>query len=132
MMTLCSGITVGFVLVYCLSYHVLPCVVIFLPILYLCLIIPLPEPPQDLLKQGHEEKAEKSFCFYKNLSKDPAQQDDNKAEFDKLRNKVLASGIAEKITPADFCKFQIDNTYNDQFLEIFDLILSCIQYVFEI
>ncbi|XP_033164260.1 facilitated trehalose transporter Tret1-2 homolog isoform X3 [Drosophila mauritiana] len=102
MMTLCSGITVGFVLVYCLSYHVLPCVVVFLPILYLCLIIPLPEPPQDLLKRGYEEKAEKSFCFYKNLSKDPAQQAENKAEFDILRNKVLASGITEKITSADF------------------------------
>ncbi|XP_043653671.1 facilitated trehalose transporter Tret1-2 homolog isoform X1 [Drosophila teissieri] len=102
MMTLCSGITVGFVLVYCLSYHVLPCVVIVLPILYLCLIIPLPEPPQDLLKRGHEEKAEKSFCFYNNLSKDPARQEEIKAEFDNLRNKVLASGISEKFTRADF------------------------------
>ncbi|XP_039231742.1 facilitated trehalose transporter Tret1 isoform X2 [Drosophila yakuba] len=101
-MTLCSGITVGFVLVYCLSYHVLPCVVIVLPILYLCLIIPLPEPPQDLLKRGHEEKAEKSFCFYNNFSKDPAEQEEIKAEFVNLRNKVLDSGISEKFTRADF------------------------------
>ncbi|KQS38547.1 facilitated trehalose transporter Tret1 isoform X2 [Drosophila erecta] len=101
-MTLCGGITVGFVLVYCLSYHVLPCVVIVLPIIYLCLLIPLPEPPQDLLKRGHEEKAERSFCFYKNLSKDPGKEGEIKAEFAKLRNTVLASGLTEKFTRADF------------------------------
>ncbi|XP_070073501.1 facilitated trehalose transporter Tret1 isoform X2 [Drosophila takahashii] len=102
MLTLCSGLTVGFVLVHYISYHVLPCIVIVLPILFFCLLIPFPEPPQDLLKRGRDEKAAKSFYFYKNLSKDPTQQNENQAEFIVYRDKVLGGGIKDKVTFSDF------------------------------
>ncbi|KAH8344366.1 hypothetical protein KR084_010184 [Drosophila pseudotakahashii] len=102
MLTLCSGLTVGFVMVYYISYHVLPCIVIVLPVLFFCLLIPFPEPPQDLLKRGRDEKAEKSFYFYKNVSKDPTQQNENKAEFIVFRDKVLGGGLKDKVTISDF------------------------------
>uniref|UniRef100_A0A6P4F7N7 Facilitated trehalose transporter Tret1 isoform X1 n=3 Tax=Drosophila rhopaloa TaxID=1041015 RepID=A0A6P4F7N7_DRORH len=102
MLTLCGGITVGFVLVFYTTYHVLPCIVIVLPILYVILIIPLPEPPHDLLRRGRDEKAEKSYYFYKNLTKDPTKQNENKAEFNSFRERVLSGGVKEKITFQDF------------------------------
>ncbi|XP_016953804.1 facilitated trehalose transporter Tret1 isoform X2 [Drosophila biarmipes] len=103
MLTLCGGLTLGFVMVYYISYHMLPCVVILLPITFFCLLIPFPEPPQDLLKRGRSEMAEKSFYFYKNLSKDPTKQDENKEAFIIFRDKVLGGGIQEKVTISDFC-----------------------------
>ncbi|XP_016939561.4 facilitated trehalose transporter Tret1 isoform X1 [Drosophila suzukii] len=103
MLTLCGGLTLGFVMVYYISYHVLPCVVILLPIAFFCLLIPFPEPPQDLLKRGRVEKAERSFYFYKNLSKDPTKQDENKEQFIIYRDKALGGGIQEKVKISDFC-----------------------------
>jgi len=107
MLTLCGGLTLGFVMVYYISYHVLPCVVILLPIAFFCLLIPFPEPPQDLLKRGRVEKAERSFYFYKNLSKDPTKQDENKEQFIIYRDKALGGGIQEKVKISDFCKLDI-------------------------
>ncbi|KAI8045066.1 facilitated trehalose transporter Tret1 isoform X3 [Drosophila gunungcola] len=115
MLTLCGGITVGFLLVVHTSYHVLPCIVIVLPILYVILIIPLPEPPQDLLRRGHDEKAEKSYYFYRNLTSDPTKQNENKAEFDSYRERVFIGGVKENITRQDF--------FNKQSVKTFGLIV---------
>ncbi|XP_017845537.1 facilitated trehalose transporter Tret1 [Drosophila busckii] len=103
------GMILGYLLTSFLSYYVMPCVAIALPVIYFLTIISLWETPQYLLKQGRDTLAERSYYFYKNLSLSPsdndnelAQHDAAKQEFETFKQQVLSGGIRETITWRDF------------------------------
>lgn len=110
MMYVSMGMMVGFSLASYLSYHLMPCIAITFPIVFLLAIIGLAETPQYLLRRGRDEQAEKSYYFYKNLKapkagdKEASNHDAAKIEFDSFRLQVLSGGITEKITTRDFCE----------------------------
>ncbi|XP_017104189.2 facilitated trehalose transporter Tret1-like [Drosophila bipectinata] len=108
MMYVSIGMMIGFSLASYLSYHLMPCIAITFPIVFLLAIIGLAETPQYLLRRGRDEQAEKSYYFYKNLKapkvgdKEASNHDAAKIEFDSFRLQVLSGGITEKITKRDF------------------------------
>ncbi|XP_030374058.1 facilitated trehalose transporter Tret1-like [Scaptodrosophila lebanonensis] len=108
MMNVCFGTLIGFIMASYLSYYLMPCIVIALPIIYLLAIFNLPETPIYLIRRGRDEKAEKSYRFYKNLKNSPSDQnesekhDDVKNEFKLYREMVLQGGVREKVTWQDF------------------------------
>ncbi|XP_039479065.1 facilitated trehalose transporter Tret1 [Drosophila santomea] len=64
-LTMNTGIMVGFVVSSHIAYHVIPCAVVGLPLLYVFLATRYPEPPQQLIRWKREEEAEKSLRFYR-------------------------------------------------------------------
>ncbi|KAH8375004.1 hypothetical protein KR200_010924 [Drosophila serrata] len=106
MLTLCAGIALGLIMATYISYYVLPFIVSSMAIIYMLSIIPLPETPQFLLKRGRDEKAEKSFYFYKNLKRkspsDPIKEAEAKAEFNTFRENVLGGNNTQKAHCKDF------------------------------
>ncbi|XP_070143279.1 facilitated trehalose transporter Tret1 isoform X3 [Drosophila kikkawai] len=110
MMYVSMGMMVGFALASYLSYYLMPCIIIALPVVFMLAIFGLAETPQFLLRRGQDVKAEKSFYFYKNLRPPPAgdkessHHDAAKIEFDTFRLQVLSGGVTESITWRDFIK----------------------------
>ncbi|KAH8369113.1 hypothetical protein KR009_001671 [Drosophila setifemur] len=100
MLALCSGITVGFIMASYIPYFVMPCITVSLPVIYVIAIIALPETPPFLVGRGRDERAERSYYFYKNLSD---TDNEAKAEFKAFQEGVLSGGRTEKITCRDFC-----------------------------
>lgn len=102
------GMMVGFTLASYLSYYLMPCIIIALPVVFIVAIFGLAETPQFLLRRGRDAQAEKSFYFYKNLTppaggdKEAANHDAAKIEFDTFRLQVLSGGVTESITWRDF------------------------------
>lgn len=115
---LSTGILLGYALPAYLDYFLVPCIIIFLPIIYFIACLLFPETPQFLLKRGHSEKAEESFNFYKSLPKREVNADQKYnrdlehsqptmpiiSEFDELKAAVQSGGLATPITIKDFCK----------------------------
>ncbi|KAH8340749.1 hypothetical protein KR059_005904 [Drosophila kikkawai] len=124
MMYVSMGMMVGFALASYLSYYLMPCIIIALPVVFMLAIFGLAETPQFLLRRGQDAKAEKSFYFYKNLRPPPAgdkessHHDAAKIEFDTFRLQVLSGGVTESITWRDFI--------NAPTLKIFGLIFVLI------
>ncbi|KAH8369391.1 hypothetical protein KR009_009632 [Drosophila setifemur] len=124
MMYVSMGMMIGFAMASYLSYYLMPCIIIALPVVFLLAIIGLAETPQYLLKHGRDDEAEKSFYFYKSLTppspadKEASKHDAAKIEFDTFRRQVLSGGITESITWRDFV--------NPPTLKIFGLILVLI------
>lgn len=83
----------------------LPCIALLLPIIYIILIIFLPETPLFLLRAGKTERAEKSFYFYKSLSVEDPQ---SKKEFEEFVEGLVIDGPVEKVTAKDYCKLFFD------------------------
>ncbi|XP_002070820.3 facilitated trehalose transporter Tret1 [Drosophila willistoni] len=110
MMYVSMGMMVGFACASYLSYYLMPCIIICLPVIYALAIIGLAETPQYLLRHGRDEQAKKSYYFYKNLSssssdtsdKESNENDAAKIEFETFRLQVLGGGITQKITLRDF------------------------------
>ncbi|XP_068153067.1 facilitated trehalose transporter Tret1-like [Drosophila tropicalis] len=110
MVYISTGMMIGFACASYLSYYLLPCIIICLPVIYILAIIGLPETPQYLLRRERDEQAKKSYYFYKNLSssssassdKESAGNDAAKIEFETFRLQVLGGGITQKITLRDF------------------------------
>ncbi|EDV57599.1 facilitated trehalose transporter Tret1 [Drosophila erecta] len=64
-LTMNTGIMVGFIVSSHIAYHVIPCAVVGLPVLYVFLATRYPEPPQQLMRWKRDEEAEKSLRFYR-------------------------------------------------------------------
>ncbi|KAI8045069.1 facilitated trehalose transporter Tret1 [Drosophila gunungcola] len=110
MMYVAIGMLVGFSLASYLSYYLMPCIIVALPVVFMLAISGLSETPQYLLRRGRDDQAEKSFYFYKNL-KPPTSSDREasrhkakmaKMEFDTFRLQVLSGGVTESISWRDF------------------------------
>lgn len=109
MMYVSIGMIMGYILTTYLSYYLMPCIAILLPVVYLLAIWGLSETPQHLLRKGRNEQAEKSYYFYKNL---PASNPDNesahndaaKKEFETFKQQVLKGGVQQDVGWKDFCE----------------------------
>jgi len=108
MMYVSIGMIVGFTLASYLSYYLMPCIIVALPVVFMLAVIGLSETPQYLLRRGRDDQAEKSFYFYKNLKppttsdKEASKHDAAKIEFDTFRLQVLSGGVTESISWRDF------------------------------
>ncbi|EDW85207.2 uncharacterized protein Dwil_GK12735 [Drosophila willistoni] len=117
------GTMIGFACASYLSYYLMPCIIICLPVIYILAIIGLSETPQYLLRHGRDEQAKKSYYFYKNLSSSNTTSESNendaaKIEFETFRLQVFGGGITQKITLRDF--------FNLPTMKIFGLIFVLI------
>ncbi|XP_017119967.1 facilitated trehalose transporter Tret1 [Drosophila elegans] len=108
MMYVAIGMMVGFSLASYLSYYLMPCIIVALPVVFMLAISRLSETPQYLLRRGRDDQAEKSFYFYKNLTpptssdREASRHDVAKMEFDTFRLQVLSGGVTESISWRDF------------------------------
>ncbi|XP_034485937.1 facilitated trehalose transporter Tret1-2 homolog [Drosophila innubila] len=107
MMYVSFGMIIGFTMSSYLSYYLMPCIAIALPVIYLLAIIGLSETPQYLLRQGRDAQAEKSYYFYKNLpvldsDNESAQRETAKIEFETFRQQVLSGGVRQRVNWTDF------------------------------
>lgn len=93
------------------NYYVVPCIFIFLPIIFLFSFIFLPNTPQYYLqKEKNEKKAKKALKFYKGYKGDSEQEKVAlEKEFERL--KLLAEELKknDKIRFSDFsqCDFSL-------------------------
>ncbi|XP_016974214.1 facilitated trehalose transporter Tret1 [Drosophila rhopaloa] len=87
-LTMNTGILVGFVVSSHIAYHVIPCAVVGLPVLYVILATRYPEPPQQLIRWQRVEKAEKSLRFYRRCDGPNVSKEEERAyqkQFDEMR-----------------------------------------------
>lgn len=104
------GILTGFVISSYVPYHVIPCVVIVLPMLYIFLSTRFPETPQQLLRWEREEAAQQSLKYYRNCDGPAASKDSQNGyqkEYDEMRQAIqqqMKDENKEGLTMADFCK----------------------------
>ncbi|XP_037927514.1 facilitated trehalose transporter Tret1 [Teleopsis dalmanni] len=105
MLSLNFGVLLGFILSTHLAYHLIPFIVIFLPLVYLVTAIFFPETPQHLLRKSNYIAAEKSFNFYKHYGKrDETNVECQKQlnEFNDLKTIVINKKSDTKLTFKDF------------------------------
>lgn len=104
------GILTGFVISSHVPYHVIPCVVIALPFIYLFLSTRFPETPQQLLRWKREEAAEQSLKYYRNCDGYAPSKDSLSGfqkQYDEMRQAIQQQMKDEdkiSLTAADFCK----------------------------
>lgn len=87
-LTMNTGIMVGFVVSSHIAYHVIPCAVVGLPVLYVLLATRYPEPPQQLIRWKREEEAEKSLRYYRRCDGPNVSKEEERAyqkHFDEMR-----------------------------------------------
>lgn len=122
------GVLTGFIISSYVPYHVIPCAVVILPILYLLLTTRFPETPQQLLRWERDEAAQQSLMYYRNCD-GPAPSKESvsgfQKAFDEMRLAIqqqLADQNKEGLTIADFCKQQIrfSGLYGSLYLIPFD------------
>ncbi|XP_004527357.2 facilitated trehalose transporter Tret1-2 homolog isoform X2 [Ceratitis capitata] len=103
-LTLNSGMLAGFTLSSNVPYHIIPLVVISLPLLFLLIETFFPETPTFLLYREQEEKAEKSFKFYQSYKAGNKEDIETfNAKFSELRDSVLAQkSQTDVVTWRDF------------------------------
>lgn len=105
----------GFTLSSNVPYHIIPLVVISLPLLFLLIETFFPETPTFLLYREQEEKAEKSFKFYQSYKAGNKEDIETfNAKFSELRDSVLAQkSQTDVVTWRDFgeCTIYLTVTY---------------------
>ncbi|XP_032569884.1 facilitated trehalose transporter Tret1 [Drosophila sechellia] len=87
-LTMNTGIMVGFVVSSHIAYHVIPCAVVGLPVLYVFLATRYPEPPQQLIRWKREEEAEKSLRYYRRCDGPNVSKEEERAfqkQLDEMR-----------------------------------------------
>ncbi|XP_030383938.1 facilitated trehalose transporter Tret1-like [Scaptodrosophila lebanonensis] len=106
MLSINLGILSGYIIGTHVPYHIIPAIVIFIPLTYLISSLFIPETPQYLIKQGKYAEAEKSFRYYKNLkvSKNFIASGSSVSEFDDLKIALThkQSSEEEKLAFKDF------------------------------
>ncbi|XP_053955055.1 uncharacterized protein LOC128861157 [Anastrepha ludens] len=132
MMFLSCGILIGFTLPSYLDYHLIPCIIIFLSLIYLIILSFFPETPTSLLLRKQLKEAELSFNFYRNaktkknvpeLSVNKLESPATISEFEELKASKLQGGKTPSIALHDF--------YNKSALKKFALaFVICIQAQF--
>ncbi|ALC39234.1 CG14605, partial [Drosophila busckii] len=103
-----TGIMVGFVVAAHVPYHLIPQIVVALPLLYLLLCLRYPETPQQLLRWGDEAAAQRSLKYYCNCSSVALDKDAQK-QFEEMRQAIeqqLKQSNGLGLSCADFCKLQ--------------------------
>ncbi|EDW63941.1 facilitated trehalose transporter Tret1 [Drosophila virilis] len=104
-----TGILLGFIISSYVPYHVIPCVVVVLPLCYLLLATRFPETPQQLLRWGRDEDAQRSLKFYCNCDGPTPSKESERAyqkQFDEMRQAIQQQTKDEHnegLTIADFC-----------------------------
>ncbi|XP_030383445.1 facilitated trehalose transporter Tret1 [Scaptodrosophila lebanonensis] len=91
-LTINTGTLVGFIIAAHVPYHVIPCVIIVLPLTYALLTTRFPETPQQLLRWGRVEEAQSSLKFYRNYDEKLQQKDQERAyqkQFDEMREAIM-------------------------------------------
>ncbi|EDW03491.1 facilitated trehalose transporter Tret1 [Drosophila grimshawi] len=112
--SLCSlamnlGILSGFIISSYVPYHIIPRVVILLPLCYLLLATRYPEVPQQLMRRGRIEDAERSLKYYWNCDGPAPSKEAERAcqkQFNEMRESLLQQGKESSndgLTVADFC-----------------------------
>ncbi|XP_068151164.1 facilitated trehalose transporter Tret1 [Drosophila tropicalis] len=103
------GILVGFIVSSHVPYHVIPCAVIALPLVYLFLCTRFPETPHQLLRWGREQEAQQSLRFYRRcdgpvVSKEAerAYQEEYDTMLQVIKQQVKASETVG-LSIRDFC-----------------------------
>lgn len=104
-----SGILLGMVAGTWIEYHMIPLVMVFLPMAFLLLFVLVPQTPQWLLRSNRIAEAEQSLRFYRNCRL--ANRFDNKEqeelfrqEFDRMQT-VAAQSSTAVVTLSDFREF---------------------------
>lgn len=107
-LSLNTGIMVGYALSSIFDYKSVGMIVVGLPIASTILsFLVLSETPQHLLKKNREEDAKNSLKFYRNYKATKENVDD---EFEAMKNSMLeARGKSEKITLQDFSEYLVSN-----------------------
>ncbi|KAM8716065.1 hypothetical protein ACLKA7_003017 [Drosophila subpalustris] len=103
------GIMIGFIISSYVPYHVIPCAVVALPLLYLVLSTRFPEPPQQLLRWGREEAAQRSLMYYRNCDGPSPSNEAQRSylkQFDEMKhaiNQQVKEQSNESLSLSDFC-----------------------------
>lgn len=126
------GLLSAYIIGAVVEYKIVPCIFIFIPILFAILFSLLPNTPQYHLHKGNpsvmihlwnkrnypvlrtwlfffcsyvQQKAEKSLKFYKGIKGDNiADQALFKAEFERLKSLANEQKVEENLQWSDFCK----------------------------
>ncbi|XP_055919560.1 facilitated trehalose transporter Tret1-like [Eupeodes corollae] len=98
------GMLLGNIIGSHISYLLIPCLVMVLPVIYLILVVQFPETPQYLLRNGYNDAAEKSLKYYRNIkghTKDEVLQFE--ANFNELKSCITSSTNKQKASFKDLC-----------------------------
>lgn len=99
------GVLYGFILSSYIPYHIIPWIVLPIPVVYLICAIYYPETPHFLLRKGRDDEAHKSFLFYKNQTDriSDAVKAGVQTQFDDLKLSIAhQNSKSEKVTYRDF------------------------------
>uniref|UniRef100_A0A0K8VJ11 Facilitated trehalose transporter Tret1 n=1 Tax=Bactrocera latifrons TaxID=174628 RepID=A0A0K8VJ11_BACLA len=109
MLFLSGGIVTGFVLPSLLNYHVIPCIGLLFPSVFLIALCFFPETPQSLLKSNNILEAKAAFDFYNGLGSEKNSlsyslkaSETVQGEFEKLSRNILNGDSSQPITIDDF------------------------------
>lgn len=104
MLSVNSGILIGYILGTFLSYYVVPFMVLILPFSYFMLVfLFVYDSPMHLISKGKFAAAERSFRYYKNVK--DSDQTIAMAEFKNIKMTLTDDNDKpDKITINDFCK----------------------------
>lgn len=108
MLSVNSGILIGYILGTYLSYYVVPFMVLILPLSYFIFVLLFVyDSPMHLISKGKFTAAERSFRYYKNVKDSDSLSDQATAmaEFKNIRMTLTDDNDEpDKITIKDFCK----------------------------
>ncbi|XP_069962917.1 facilitated trehalose transporter Tret1 isoform X2 [Bactrocera oleae] len=110
MLFLSGGTVMGFILPTVLNYHVIPCIALLFPIVFLIALYFFPETPQSLLKSNNLTEAKAAFDFYNGVGteKSPSFRSSVNAsepvqnEFEELSTNILKGDSSQSVTMDDF------------------------------
>ncbi|EDW11065.2 uncharacterized protein Dmoj_GI16752 [Drosophila mojavensis] len=96
------GVLLGYILGTHLAYHIIPFVVLILPISYfISNLFFIRESPMHLIRKGKYSEAEQSFRYYKNIREDT--QNNEMHEFDAMKEALTQSDKnLDRVTIKDF------------------------------
>lgn len=112
-----------------LPYHVIPKIMICLPIAFLALVCLLPETPYCLLREGKVVEAEKSLMFYRNIPDVTRKTLAFEYEFESMKTFALSESSKERLTLADFTT---PESVKGLFIAIFVMALNQFSGIFAI
>lgn len=101
MVSVNTGVLVGYILATNVDYYIAPYFIIPLPICYIIGNLFLPETPFFLIRNGKFDAAEKSFRFYKNIGKTDKTA---MVEFEDIKQALTQENNSENYTFHDFSK----------------------------
>ncbi|XP_055295168.1 facilitated trehalose transporter Tret1-like [Sitodiplosis mosellana] len=96
------GILMAYIVGAAVNYFIVPCIFIFIPILFVVCFSFLPNTPQYHLLRGESKEAEDSLKFYKGFKgKNDEESNALNEEFERLKSIAHEKKADEKIDPKD-------------------------------